>query len=55
MWFCKTGTDELYDLKHDLSEGKNLALANPEKRKQLSARPEAWLKEVGAQMPVPRR
>ena len=53
--FYETGTEELYDLKSDLSETKNLAESNPEKRKELSTRLDAWLKEVGAQMPVPRK
>lgn len=52
--FYETGTEELYDLKDDLSETNNLAAADPAKRKELSARLDAWLKEVGAQMPVPK-
>ena len=52
--FYETGTEELYNVKSDLSETDNLAASNPEKRKELSARLNAWLKEVGAQMPVPR-
>jgi arylsulfatase A-like enzyme len=52
--FYETGTEELYNLKSDLSEKNNLAEANPEKRKELAARLDAWLKEVGAQMPVTR-
>ena len=50
--FYETGTEELYDLKSDLSEQHNLAGSNPEKRKALGTRLDAWLKEVGAQMPV---
>ena len=50
--FCETGTEELYNLKNDLSETTDLAATNPAKRKELSARLDAWLKEVGAQMPV---
>jgi arylsulfatase A-like enzyme len=52
--FYETGTEELYNLKSDLSENNNLSESNPEKRKELSARLDAWLKEVGAQMPVPK-
>jgi arylsulfatase A-like enzyme len=52
--FYESGTEELYNLKDDLSETNNLAAANPTKHKELSARLDAWLKEVGAQMPVPR-
>ncbi len=52
--FYETGREELYDLKNDLSEKNDLAAGNPEKKKELDARLDAWLKEVGAQMPVPR-
>lgn len=52
--FYETGREELYNLKSDLSETNDLAEANTGKRKELSARLDAWLKEVGAQMPVPR-
>ncbi len=52
--FYETGTEELYNLKSDLSETTDLAAAQPEKRQEMSARLDAWLKEVGAQMPVKR-
>jgi arylsulfatase A-like enzyme len=52
--FYETGSEELYDLKSDLSETRDLAASNPGKRRELSARLDAWLEEVGAQMPVPR-
>ena len=52
--FYETGREELYNVKTDLSEQHELAASNPEKRKELSARLDAWLKEVNAQMPVPR-
>jgi arylsulfatase A len=52
--FYETGLEELYYLKNDLSEKQNLAETNPEKRTELSARLDAWLKDVDAQMPVPR-
>jgi arylsulfatase A len=51
--FYETDREELYNLKSDLSEKHDLAAAKPEKRQELSARLDAWLKEVGAQMPVP--
>jgi arylsulfatase A len=51
--FYETGREELYNLKADLSETNDLAAANPGKRRELSARLDAWLKAVGAQMPVP--
>lgn len=52
--FYESGRDELYDLKSDLGERRDLAAANPGKRQELGARLDGWLKEVGAQMPVPR-
>jgi arylsulfatase A len=52
--FYETDREELYELKSDPSENNDVAAAKPEKRKELSARLDAWLKEVGAQMPVPR-
>ncbi|MEI6074884.1 MAG: sulfatase [Verrucomicrobiota bacterium] len=52
--FYETGREELYDLASDLSEKSDLAATQPGKRHELSARLDAWLKEVGAQMPVPR-
>jgi arylsulfatase A-like enzyme len=52
--FYERGREELYNLKSDLSEKNDLAATNPEKRKELSARLDAWLKEVGAQMPAPK-
>ena len=53
--FYETGVEELYNLQSDLAETKDLAAANPEKRKQLASRLDDWLKQVGAQMPVPRK
>lgn len=52
--FYETGKEELYNLSSDISEKNDLAESRPEKRKELSARLDSWLKEVGAQMPVPR-
>ena len=49
--FYETGREELYDLKADISEKHDLAAARPEKRRELSARLDGWLKAVGAQMP----
>ncbi len=45
------GRRELYNLKDDLSETKNLAAKMPEKVKTLDAKLTAWLKSVGAKMP----
>ena len=52
--FYEDGREELYDLARDLSEARDLAGSNPDKRREISARLDAWLKEVGAQMPVPK-
>jgi arylsulfatase A-like enzyme len=52
--FYENGSEELYNVKTDLSEQHDLAATNPTKRKELSARLDAWLKEADAQMPVPR-
>ena len=51
--FYESGREELYNLKDDISEKHDLAAANPAKRQELSTRLDAWLKSVGAQMPVP--
>jgi arylsulfatase A-like enzyme len=52
--FYETGREELYNLKSDLSETTNLAAVNPAKRNELAGRLDEWLKQVGAQMPVPK-
>lgn len=50
--FYETGRWELYNLKDDPSETKDLAKDNPAQVEKLRARLTAWLKETGAQMPV---
>ena len=52
--FYETGAEELYNLRTDLSEQHNLAAVQPEKRRELAARLDTWLQQVGAQLPVPR-
>ena len=52
--FYETGREELYNLKTDVSETRDEAAANPERRQALAARLDAWLHEVDAQMPVAR-
>ena len=47
------GPMELFDLKNDLGETKNLATAMPEKVKGLESRLLAHLKSVGAKIPKP--
>lgn len=51
--FYETGTSELYHLAEDPLEQKDLASAQPEKAKELLALLDGWLKDSGAQMPVP--
>ena len=43
---------ELYNLREDIGEQKNLASAMPGKVEELRSRLHAWRKEVGAQMPT---
>ena len=40
---------ELYNLKHDGGETKNLASDNPDQVEKMSTNYEAWKKQVGAQ------
>ena len=44
---------ELYNLKGDVGETRDLAASQPAKRNQLLAMLHAWRKQVGAQMPTP--
>lgn len=44
---------ELYNLREDLSETKNLATAKPDKVKELDALIDGFLKDTGALVPVP--
>jgi arylsulfatase A-like enzyme len=44
---------ELYDVKHDIGEERDLARAEPKRVAELRDRLHAWRKEVGAQMPTP--
>lgn len=43
---------ELYNIREDIGETKDLSASNPAKAKELRARLHAWQKEVGAQMPT---
>jgi len=51
--FHETGREELYDVFSDKMEKSDLAATNKERRTELSALLDTWLKETGAQMPVP--
>lgn len=53
MEFLEDGRLELYNLRDDLGEKKNLAAALPEKAKELYDRLVAWRAEVEAPMPTP--
>lgn len=44
---------ELYDLKHDISEERNLAAANPERAAALQKQLADWRQSLGAKMPSP--
>ena len=44
---------ELYNLKSDLGESKNLVKRRPRLAKRLDQKLSAWLKETGAKMPKP--
>ncbi len=52
MEYLEDGKLELYNLRDDIGETKNLAQSNPEKAKELHARLVAWRKEVNAPMPA---
>ncbi|MDZ4404471.1 sulfatase [Prosthecobacter sp.] len=52
-WFGKTNTHELYNLKEDLGETKNLATMMPDKVKELDALIDGFLKSTGATYPRP--
>lgn len=44
---------ELYNLREDLGESRDLAGQQPEQAARLRARLQAWRQQVGAQLPVP--
>lgn len=50
-WFEEGRGLELYDLKNDIGEQKNLADSNPGKRQQLYTLLQNWRMEVGARLP----
>ena len=52
MEFFEDGRLELYNLKDDIGEQKNLATANPEKPKELRAKMSAWREATKAPMPT---
>ncbi|WP_461783821.1 sulfatase [Prosthecobacter sp.] len=52
MEFFEDGRLELYNLKEDIGESKNLATEMPDKAKELHAKMIAWRESVKAPMPV---
>lgn len=52
MEFLEDGRLELYNLRHDIGESRNLAQEMPDKAKELYARLVAWRTEVKAPMPT---
>ncbi|HEY2411434.1 MAG TPA: sulfatase [Pirellulaceae bacterium] len=51
--FYENGKTELYNLKDDVGESKDLANSQPQKRDELLSLLRKWRSEVGAQMPTP--
>ena len=51
--FFEDGHEELYNLKEDIGETKNLTDSEPEKRAVLSAKLTAWSEEIEALIPEP--
>jgi arylsulfatase A-like enzyme len=52
--FYEYDREELYQLRDDPGEQHDLAQAEPKKRREMAIRLDRWLKQTGAQMPVPR-
>lgn len=52
MEFFEDGRLELYNLKDDIGEQKNLATENPDKTKELHAKMIAWRESIKAPMPT---
>ncbi len=53
MEYLEDGRLELYHLREDIGETKNLAASNPAKAKELHAKLVAWRQEINAPMPTP--
>ncbi len=51
--FYEDGRRELFNVKADISESRNLAVEKPDVVKELAAKLDAWRKDVGAKMPTP--
>lgn len=55
MEFFEDGRLELYNLRDDIGETKNLASSMPDKARELHNRMVAWRKEINAPMPTPNK
>lgn len=55
MEFLEDGRLELYNLREDIGEKKNLATSEPERARAMHAKLVAWRKSVNAPMPTPNR
>jgi arylsulfatase A-like enzyme len=51
--YYEDGRRELFDLKNDISESRNLIVQQPDVARRLAESLDAWRKEVGAKMPTP--
>jgi arylsulfatase A len=51
--FYEDGRVELYNVREDVGEQRNLAKENPAKAEELLTKLRMWRREVGAQMPTP--
>jgi arylsulfatase A-like enzyme len=51
--FYDDGRLELYDLRRDVGEQRDLSAEMPDKARELKRRLHAWRQKVGAQMPTP--
>ncbi|HOY58080.1 MAG TPA: sulfatase-like hydrolase/transferase [Verrucomicrobiota bacterium] len=52
--FFEDGRLELYDLRNDPGESRNLAREQPDRAREMHARLKAWREAIGASMPTPR-
>jgi hypothetical protein len=55
MEFLEDGRLELYNLKDDIGESKNLSAAMPEKAAELHAKLKSWREAIHAPMPTPNK
>ena len=51
--YFENGTVQLFNLKNDIAEQRDLAQSNPKKTAQLRAMLHNWRKQVGAKMNTP--